>query len=348
MLHIRCGGRVHIHGRRAIADRPLLLRRRQTRAGVHTSLITHADGTRELSLPDVIAGLHLIDTQIIFSGGREAWTAPDAAEFRIVLVRSCIYNLPNQLAGVVRISSRDDISGIFASTTLLRSRQHAINVEQCSAGIIAGIDIETPVARWPRHSRADFRDINAIARASASMNRALSRLLLMPILIARDGGDIERAIELIVGGIAMTPVTDDTAPDPVALARSALVDRVERLQLLARVRGHLYAAETELMAWLRTARPKLVERIGAHVLIDAVAEAAVALEGVTVRNSPRAPPTLPLAGETTCNLCCEHPPAIKVCDRCVDSTICEGCVDRLVLDTDKPACPLCRGPLRTT
>ena len=349
MLHIRCGGRVHVHGRRVIADRPLLLRQQQTRITTHASLVTHVDGTRELTLPDIITSLHITDTAVIFAAGRDAWTAPDTAEFRIVLVRSRIYNLPDFLAAIVYISSRDDDSAIYASTIGMRSNQRAINVLDCTAGTITGIDTELPVSAWPARSRANFVDINARRHRmrATPMDRALRSLLLMPILVAHGSGDIERAVELIVGGIAMTPVTDDTAPDPTALARSALADRVERLQLLASVRGHLYTDETELLAWLRAARPKLVERIGAHELIDAVAEAAVALESVCTHDGPRPPPTLPLAGETPCNLCCEHRPTVKVCERCIDSTICEGCADRLVLDTDKPACPLCRGPLRT-
>ena len=167
--------------------------------------------------------------------------------------------------------------------------------------------------------------------------------------------NLEEMFAFFAAATSMDAVNDKDAPDPVRRARNALKDHVSRLVLLASLRtsptckstetGFLYADEADLATWLRTKRPQLVCRLGAHQLTDVVLEATAELAVIEVVHSRR-PKAEPVAdGAAACAICCEFPPSVHICARCTDGTVCEGCLDRLVLETAEPCCPFCRGAL---
>lgn len=353
MLHIRCGGRLDICGRKAKANRPIALRRITTERASYVAIIPQATGCRELTLPHTITGLRIINTRVYFAISDDPWTDGELSRFVIQLCRSRIYNLPSYLARRVRIQTRGTNNTIDVTESTYRSRQSNVDISECNVNVLHALVVENDFVLSMRHDRANIDEIwvappRMAPNDQARMRASLAHLMLAPIMLARAAGEIDRVVGLLTGALGFTPITDETTPDPLAGMRSALSDRVDRLRLLASIRGPLYAAETDLMAWLREARPKLVERVGTHQLTDAVAEAAANLASVRVVHAPRPQPAMAQDGDALCDLCCEFARSVRVCARCADGVVCGGCVDRLVLETAKPVCPLCRGPLHTT
>lgn len=360
MLHIRCNGIVYVTGRRVRGECLTSLHQRETRKGKRIVLVADEAGKREHELSGTITELHVTDSSVVFRAEHSVWRADHAPDFHIVLKNARVYDLPDMLAATVHIKCADGRCAVRGSLRR-RSVQNTLDLAGCEMGTIAGINARQLI-NLPPQSRADLRDVfvgerNEVATdadsdwmAMARMRMITASLIVMPIAVAADDNERVRIMSLVLEQIgmrngAMMPVTDDSAPEPATRARIALGDRVERLQLLAAVRGTLYAAETDLLAWLRAARPRLAERIGAHELGDVVAEAAAQLERTPVVHAPAPAPTPLHDGETPCNLCCEYPPSIKVCARCADGVFCAGCTERLVLDTARAVCPLCRGAL---
>ena len=351
MLCVRDALHIYIDGCAVISRR-----RFRTRLRKDGGITLRADDAGSLcwKLPPVLTALWLDEHAVVRFALRPEWpcTTPPPERFAITMNNATIYNLPTNMATVcVQVHGRRGPVRILADSNYI-SFQRCVELRYCAPD--SQIYLNAPCvmnpASWRVPVHYTLATLPTAGGGPARRTPAWRMAALAPppsplpgIMAAAES--IQHALHLILLERSRQPVTDETNPDPLSAARSALADRTDRLLRLHAVKGALLSHQCNLDAWLAAARPQLVARIDPELLAPLIAHASSLLANVRCR--PRAPPgAMPIGDEPACALCCEFAPELDVCTRCQSGRVCEQCLDRLVLESNA-ACPFCRSELRT-